>query len=305
MTKISAIVTAYNIQDFISDAILSLIGQEFEDYEIIVVDDGSLDYTYETVEKYAKAFDFIKLYKTKHKGAGYARNYGFLKSSGDYVLFLDGDDIFHTSMLYEMYREIVNKKADICLCNSNEFSGNKNNIIKRHNNSNDYPIGWAWDKLIKRSLIVENDLKFCDLSSSNDLSFTYAAWFLAKKKAKVEIPLVSRRMWAGSVSYNKKAQNAFLALIDLKEKLAKLNRFDEFREDFYNISQMIIYWHFKTASQNMKKDIFSWVKEYESSLGILNLKKPKCKRCHNFYKDAYFSKSYSALYVKYIVGKIL
>ena len=287
--KVSIILTAYNIQDFIGDAIFSLIDQEFEDYEVIIVDDGSLDNTY----------------KIKHQGAGYARNYGYSKAKGEYILFLDGDDIFYTSMIYDMYKKIVTSKADICLCNSKEFKGNKNNIIKTHTNNDFYPVGWAWDKMIKKSLIDKYEISFCNLSSSNDLSFTFLAWLLADKKVKLDETLVFRRMWQGSVSSDRKEENAFLALIDLKEKLLKLNKFEENKEDFYNISQKLIYWHFKTGSKKVKKNIITLIKKYESTLGVLNLIRPKYKKFNWFYRDAYFYKSYSIIYSKYTLGKFL
>ena len=304
--KVSIILTAYNIQDFIGDAIFSLIDQEFEDYEVIIVDDGSLDKTYDVIEKYAKEFDFLKPYKIKHQGAGFARNFGYSKAKGEYVLFLDGDDIFHTSMLYDMYKEIVTQKADICMCNSKEFSKNKSNIVKIHDsNKFYYPIGWAWDKMFKKSFLDEYQINFCNLSSSNDLSFTFCAWFMAKKIVKMKDFLVYRRMWQGSVSSERKEENAFLALFDLKEKLLRLRKFEENKEYFYNVAQKLIYWHFKTGSKKVKQNIISLIKKYEANIGALNLIRPKYKKFNWFYRDAYFYRSYSIIYSKYTIGKFL
>ena len=87
--KISIILTTYNIEKYIKDCLLSLINQNFTDYEIIVMDDNSTDLTVSVVEKYERSFDFIHLYKNSHIGAGELRNKGFKLSKGEYVIFLD------------------------------------------------------------------------------------------------------------------------------------------------------------------------------------------------------------------------
>ena len=255
MIKVSVILTTYNLQDVISETLISIIGQEFHNYEVIIVDDGSTDDTCKIIKKYTEEFKFLKLYEIEHSGAGYARNYGFSKSCWQYVIFLDGDDVFHPALIYEMYKKILNEKADICLCNSCEFRYNTSNIVKWHKNNDFYPVGWAWDKMIKRSLIEEYDLKFCNLTSSNDLSFSYAAWFLAKTKTQVNMTLVKRRLREGSVSENRNEENAFLALVDLKGKLIKANHFEQFKNDFYNIAEMFIYDFYSLSEKSAKTDV--------------------------------------------------
>ena len=299
MIKVSVILTTYNLQDVISETLISIIGQEFHNYEVIIVDDGSTDDTCKIIKKYTEEFKFLKLYEIEHSGAGYARNYGFSKSCGQYVIFLDGDDVFHPALIYEMYKKILNEKADICLCNSCEFRYNTSNIVKWHKNNDFYPVGWAWDKMIKRSLIEEYDLKFCNLTSSNDLSFSYAAWFLAKTKTQVNMTLVKRRLREGSVSENRNEENAFLALVDLKGKLIKANHFEQFKNDFYNIAEMFIYWIFKSnKNEKTRKNIVDMVPKYETKLGVLNIQNPKYKHCHSLYKSAYFDKSYSIIFMR-------
>ena len=154
MIRISAILTTYNLENIISETINSLIGQSFSDFEIIIADDGSSDSTVDIIKKYAQKFDFIKPLFLPHKGCGSARNEGYKLASGKYILFLDGDDVFDCDFLYNMYKKIEEEKADIVICNSKEFVGSIKNIKKTHFHS-EYPIGWAWDKMIRKSLIDE------------------------------------------------------------------------------------------------------------------------------------------------------
>ena len=124
MIKVSVILTTYNLQDVISETLISIIGQEFHNYEVIIVDDGSTDDTCKIIKKYTEEFKFLKLYEIGHSGAGYARNYGFSKSCGQYVIFLDGDDVFHPALIYEMYKKIRNSKLKGAVIFPNDFVKN-------------------------------------------------------------------------------------------------------------------------------------------------------------------------------------
>ncbi len=305
MVKVSVVLTTYNLENVVSETINSLIGQSFSDYEIIIVDDGSSDSTSRIIQKYAEKFDFIKPFLLTHQGCGKSRNAGLLKASGKYVIFVDGDDIFDSDFLYNMYKKIEEEKADVCICNSREFEGSIKNIKKTHFHS-EYPIGWAWDKMIRKSLIDEYGLKFSDLSSSNDLTFVYCVLFLSKKTVKIPDCLVYRRLRENSVSYLRDEKNAFIALCELKEKLCDLERYDEFENDFQNIALRIIFWLFNSAkTKDKRKKILEYIKYYENYLEILKIKNIKFKNCFNFYKIAWKSKSELDFSINYIASKLL
>jgi len=93
MPKVSVIIPTYNYGKYIEKAIDSVLAQTYKDFEIIVVDDGSSDNTKEIIgANYKEKVSY--LYQEK-KGAPAARNYGFKKSRGEYLVFLDADDLFH------------------------------------------------------------------------------------------------------------------------------------------------------------------------------------------------------------------
>ncbi len=91
MSKVSVIIPTYNYENFICDAVDSVLEQNYNDYEIIIIDDGSTDGTYEKLEKYNNR---IQYFFQKNKGPAAARNFGINQSSGEYICFLDADDIF-------------------------------------------------------------------------------------------------------------------------------------------------------------------------------------------------------------------
>ncbi len=91
MAKVSIIIPTYNYGKFICEAIDSILNQTFKDYEIIIVDDGSTDNTEEIIKKYEDKINYF--YKTNN-GPASARNLGIQNATGDYICFLDSDDIF-------------------------------------------------------------------------------------------------------------------------------------------------------------------------------------------------------------------
>jgi glycosyltransferase involved in cell wall biosynthesis len=93
MPKVSVIIPTYNCAHYLGNAIASVLRQTFTDYEIIVVDDGSMDNTYEVVERFAAQFPSrIRYIYQSHKERSVARNRGIQAASGEYIAFLDADD---------------------------------------------------------------------------------------------------------------------------------------------------------------------------------------------------------------------
>ncbi|MCY6353988.1 glycosyltransferase [Clostridium sp. ZS2-4] len=102
---VSIIIPTLNSKQYISQAIQSILNQSYKDYEIIIVDDGSADNTYEELKKYE---DKIKYYYKKNGGVASARNYGMLKANGEYICFLDADDMYKEEKLKEQVEFLEN-----------------------------------------------------------------------------------------------------------------------------------------------------------------------------------------------------
>ena len=111
--KISVIIAAYNCEEFIERCIESLILQTFDDFEIICVDDGSTDGTYDILKGYEKYYHNIHIYSQKNQYAGIARNNGMSHANGEYLLFLDSDDFFNENMLEIIYKQAKKVDAEI------------------------------------------------------------------------------------------------------------------------------------------------------------------------------------------------
>ena len=113
MIKFSVITTVYNQENYIKDCIESVINQTYSNLEFIIVDDGSTDNSYNICKEYAEKDDRIKLIRKENGGVSSARNVGIADISGDYVLFLDGDDFYCLELLENCYNELQKENFDI------------------------------------------------------------------------------------------------------------------------------------------------------------------------------------------------
>lgn len=91
---ISVIIPAYNSSRFIEETVLSVLNQTYKEFELLIVDDGSTDSQKEIVQRIARCDTRINYFYQQNQGVSAARNFGFKKSSGEYVAFLDSDDVW-------------------------------------------------------------------------------------------------------------------------------------------------------------------------------------------------------------------
>lgn len=112
--QFSIIVPVYNIENYIIQCIDSVLSQNFLDYELLLVDDGSTDSSGRICDRYAQMDYHIKVIHTKNGGPSVARNNGIVTAAGDFILFLDGDDYWcKNTMLSELSKYIRQTNSDI------------------------------------------------------------------------------------------------------------------------------------------------------------------------------------------------
>jgi glycosyltransferase involved in cell wall biosynthesis len=124
----SVIIPCFNRAHLIEDSIRSVLNNSFDDFEIIIVDDGSTDTTAEVV-KYLLS-EKVKYYRIENSERGFARNYGVGKSSGEYVTFLDSDDLFYPNHLQNAYTCLQKNKFPEWFHSRYEFYDSETGIKK-------------------------------------------------------------------------------------------------------------------------------------------------------------------------------
>ena len=112
--KISIVLTAYNVENFIGESIESCINQTYKDLEIIIVEDCSTDNTLRIIEEYQSKDPRIKIIKNDvNKGAGMSRKIGIQNTTGEYILILDGDDWISNNFIEDLANKAIELDADI------------------------------------------------------------------------------------------------------------------------------------------------------------------------------------------------
>ena len=126
MSKFSVIVPMYNVENYIAECIRSVIAQTYDNWELILVDDGSKDRTCEIAKSYAEKDDRIKVISKAHGGPAQTRNVGIQACSGDYIALLDGDDYWHSEHLEKVNLITDKYSCDMCIMN-NHINFTENN----------------------------------------------------------------------------------------------------------------------------------------------------------------------------------
>jgi len=121
---ISIIIPCFNRENIISETILSVINQSFTDLEILVIDDHSSDNSFQIVDGFVSKDERVKIFRRPNdlpKGGNSCRNFGLQISKGDYVKWLDSDDLLESNALQLQIDDILNTCSDVSLCNSVNF----------------------------------------------------------------------------------------------------------------------------------------------------------------------------------------
>ena len=116
MKKISIIIPMYNSEAFIRQTIQSVIQQTYSNLEVLVVDDGSTDEGVKICRELSLADNRIHVYSLEKRGVSAARNYGLSIANGEYIFFLDSDDMIYPSLLKELLCQMEEQEAVLGFC---------------------------------------------------------------------------------------------------------------------------------------------------------------------------------------------
>lgn len=231
---ISIIVPSFNVERYVEQCLKSILNQTFGDYEVLVIDDGSTDRTVEIVESCVDRFDGrLRLIRMKKNtgGAAQPRNVGIRMSRGEYITFVDADDMITRTALEKLYKVAVETNADVLhtekyFITAEEVVTPKSTLkIKTSEHQTNLHVKqltvepsdfgdrirryvqgryfwYPWGKLFRRDLIVENGLEFPDLPTAEDQIFCFKALCLAERY--VRTPVITNLYRTNPESLTKK-----------------------------------------------------------------------------------------------------
>jgi len=116
MPKISIIVPVYNVEKYLEKCLDSILSQTFTDFEMLLIDDGSSDYSGKICDEYASRDERVIVIHQKNQGLGAARNTGIANARGEYIGFIDSDDYIEADMYEILYNNLLKEDADMSLC---------------------------------------------------------------------------------------------------------------------------------------------------------------------------------------------
>lgn len=191
MPKVSIIIPVYNVAPYLRQCMDSIINQTYRNIEIICIDDGSTDESGKILDEYAKSDDRINAMHTNNVGVASARNTGLSLASGEYLLFVDGDDWIDTATCQKAVSSISTESVDVVMWPYiREFSDHSDpkiifrgqklfdetecrklqrRMIGLSNEELAHPenadaLSTVWGKLYRREIIEQNHLRFVNLS---------------------------------------------------------------------------------------------------------------------------------------------
>jgi len=212
MKKVSIIIPTYNRAHLITETLESVIEQTYTNWECIVVDDGSTDNTSELLDKFCFVDERIKFFKRPKgtvKGPNACRNYGFDKSSGMYIKWLDSDDLLMPKVLEKQVGQL-DQFVDVSVCKLKKvdlFTNQtlESNSIYHENSIKAYLIGdisfYVSGPLWRKSFLVDSKLIFdTDISNLDDWDFNLRALYKKPNISYLNEALIVYRVHKESLS---------------------------------------------------------------------------------------------------------
>lgn len=217
MPKVSIIIPMYNVENYIGICLDSVMNQTMQDFEVIIIDDGSKDHSYERALEYQKRYpDKIQVYKQENAGQGAVRNNGVKLAKGDYILFVDSDDTVSERFVEAAYHAMTEQDADMGIFDADIVDENrkkKEDMIGCHSDKRflnlssfpqllfEYPA--PWNKIYRKSLFTDNELEYPTHMWYEDLAGATMFYTAAKKIVPIHESLYYYMQRSTSVMHSK------------------------------------------------------------------------------------------------------
>lgn len=268
--KISIIVPVYNVKEYLSECIESVINQTYSNIELLLINDASTDNSIDICKKYAKKYKNIKLIDNKiNGGLAHVRNMGLKESTGEYIMFLDSDDMLYKNAVQKLYMEITKNNASLAIGKLNSFNSKGEYGYYSDKYLNKYFVGKIEDnmkllncisccsKLYKSSFAKK--YKFLEKTAHEDNSFTLLCYFNANKIVVVPEYFYYRRI--------RETNDSIMQNLNIKTFNGLMSNFE-------------------FVLNNLKNQRYGFLEKFiakkTSNYIIMNLKKDEYKEAYNY-----------------------
>lgn len=216
--KISVIMPVYNAECYLKEAIESVLAQKYTDYELLIVENGSSDQSLLICKEYETKYPSVHVLKEEKKGAGAARNRGLFKAAGEYICFVDADDLLlDNQVLQRLLWKIEKTGADIAVGNYKRLWDGKLLAAAGHEafsgkapESEEFrflgffsvgTLSYVWGKLYRRAFLMEQGIRFQNYPYAEDKLFNLNCYMRQPKYAFLEDFVYIYRKNTASISF--------------------------------------------------------------------------------------------------------
>ena len=277
--KVTIIIPAYNSQEYIGRCLDSVFAQAFQDYEVLVLNDGSTDETGEIVKKYARSNKQLRYVEQENIGVARTRNKALKLANGEFVAFLDNDDFIDSDYIEKL---LPSKNEDVVI------SGYKRPDVKgkivrevrlEKTNWSKFVVPAPWAKIYKRKYLLDNKIEFLDNNIGEDVYFNLIA-LLSTEKIKI-LRYVGYNWFFNekSVSNTKQKRysdiNVFDLLNESYDELKRRRLLDANYEQLELFYYRYVVWFLLYAAKGAKKERID--KTYDELFGWLGERFPDYK----------------------------
>ena len=201
--KISVIIPVHNAEKYIDKAVQSVMEQNYTNWELLLIENGSEDASLDICKKNAEKDSRIQVLKEKNKGAGSARNTGLCSAEGEYIVFIDADDYLPDKSVFQRYMNIAKQiRADIIVSNYVRLWNGKILPAAGHDSFSVYSpdseefrfrgffsvgtLSYVWGKLYRKSFLAQNRITFSEYPYAEDKLFNMQCYVCGAKYAFIE-----------------------------------------------------------------------------------------------------------------------
>lgn len=291
--KVSIIIPVFNSEKFITQCMESVLNQTMEDIEIIVVNDGSTDRSFEILTKLEEEFDHMILLNQENRGQAKARNRAIEHATGDYLAFVDSDDFIEPNMVEQMYSGAIQNEVDIVICNWNRVDVTGRVIENKDHSEYDQKImtreeivrlflchdhelveGFSFNKLIKRSILIENQITYPNMAYE-DIPMIFSILTKINTCLYLNQILYHYVQHQDSITHTKSIRNIehfTIAIKRVKEILIQEQLYESFEDEYdYYCSKKLLSQY--SSSVHVIKNSKDLIHVFESLLKPISLKK--------------------------------
>lgn len=306
--KITVLMPIYNASAYLEESFGSLLAQDFDDFEVVCINDGSTDSSLGIIQRYCDKDIRFRLIDKMNSGYGASMNFGLEAARGDYIAILEPDDFFEPQALSKLYQAASDHNADIVKANYWFYwskPSSRNQLItvvkpalagktlkpleSRQAQDIFLAIPSIWSGLYRKSYLDRNNIRFLETpgASFQDLGFTFKLWAYAPVVSLIEDPILHYRQDNESSSVNDpaKAFCVFEELHEIDRVVADLFEYDQIaHEQQYQLRGIVhrikydnYLWNYQRLD---KKDRLVFLQK-----AVIDLRKEQDK---GFYDPSYF-----------------